>query len=183
MKWIHLFLMKPISRIVGFIIRKDTSVFTLGIVAHSLGNFLVNVLLSGYIVFHFDIVISLFLVFIANILKVIIMVALYDHYGKDIFGIESTKTERGAENKIIKKIKKVLLYLEKRSKNMTYIVLILIDHFFGVIYIRKEHHVYKGIPREDWIIISIALGIATIVLVAGWELVEIIWKIIKWLMS
>lgn len=111
------------------------------------------------------------------------MVALYDYYGKDIFGIENTKKNTGTENNIIKKIKKVLAYLENRNKNVTYVALILIDHFFGVIYMRKENHVYKGIPREDWTVIGIALAIATIVLVAGWEIIEILWKIIKWLTS
>ena len=182
MRWFHLFLMKPISRLVGFVFRKDTSIFTLAMIAHSLGNFLVNILLASYASFHFHATIAVLIIFIATVVKVIIMVALYDCYHKDIFGLEKAKNGQ-LENKIVRRLENVLRHLAGKSKFITFTTLILVDHFFGVIYMRKAHHIYRGIPREDWPLILMALAIASIALVVGWEIVEFLWKIFMWLMS
>ncbi|MFM7088307.1 MAG: hypothetical protein ACKOW9_02125 [Candidatus Paceibacterota bacterium] len=103
-----------------------------------------------------------------------LLVVLYDYYGQDIFGLEKAKNG----NKIVRKVEGILRRLSGKSKFITFTTLILVDHFFGVIYMRKVHHVYRGIPREDWPIILFALGIASMALVIGWEIIEIVWKIL-----
>ncbi|MFN4181509.1 MAG: hypothetical protein ACK4FA_02345 [Candidatus Paceibacteria bacterium] len=174
--------MKPISRIVGFLFSKDTNVFKLAMIAHSLGNFLFNILFARYVALHFHVALATVLVFIATVLKVGIMVALYDYYGKDIFGLEQAKNGQ-VTNKIVRKIESVLRHLAGKSKWLTFVTLILLDNFFGVVYMRKAHHAYRGIPKEDLKIVLLALGIVSISLVAGWEIVEIICNFFIWLMS
>ncbi len=176
MKWFHLFLLKPISKLLGFIFSKNGAVFSIAIAIHSLANFLINILLAGYLALHKPLIESMVWIFVASVLKVVVLVKIYDHFKTDVFGLEMLKGGQIDDQKIVRTIKKVLHRLERRGKFLTHTALIIADHVIGVIYIRTEHRAYRGIPLRDWPAISLALLISTPVMVLGWEiLIKIFW--------
>jgi len=181
MKWFHLFMMKPISKLLGFLWSKDGAVFSFGMAAHLYANFVVNVLLAGYAALHMSLLDTLMLVFCASIIKIIVLVKIYDHFKTDIFGIELAKNGQ-VDNKVVRIIKRILHHLEHRSKFFTHVVLVAIDHIFGVIYIRREHHVYRGIPWQDWPAILLAVLISTPAIVLGWKLLILAYSAICWVL-
>jgi len=176
MKWFHLFSLKPISKLLGFLFSKNGATFSIGVATHFAINLFVNGFIAGYVTFHLSLLWSLLSLFFINILKVIIMVKIYDRFEKDVFGIETFKSGQIDERKVVRMVKKILHHLNRRGKFFTHVTLIVIDHFFGVVYIRREHRVYRGIPRQDWLAILLAMVISTPVIVFGWEiLIKIYW--------
>src|SRR3989339_2119862 len=177
MKWFHLFSLKPISKLLGFLFSKNGATFSIGVATHFAINLFVNGFIAGYVTFHLSLLWSLLSLFFINILKVIIMVKIYDRFEKDVFGIETFKSGQIDERKVVRMVKKILHHLNRRGKFFTHVTLIVVDHFFGVVYIRREHRVYRGIPRQDWLAILLAMVISTPVIVFGWEiLIKIYWK-------
>lgn len=172
---------KLISQYLSFIYKKQAMWFVLGMTAHSVINFIFTVILNGYLVVKFTLITATTLMFFANIAKVLTMILVYDIFQNDVFGIELLKTneEDSEKNRVVKKIRKLLQRLERFGSFQIKVILIVVDNFFGVIYVRPESRKYNCIPKKIWSAFILGMFLATIGMTMGAKIIQEIYRLIR----